>query len=73
MGPANRQTLVKVPELVLLFWIAKVSTTCFGMVVFRYYRRKPGVQASPEAVSPAAGQPDSRENPIPAGPRQPAG
>ena len=30
MGQINRQTLVKVPELVLLFWIAKVATTCFG-------------------------------------------
>jgi len=30
MGLINRQTLVKVPELVLLFWIAKVATTCFG-------------------------------------------
>src|SRR5258708_39549615 len=30
MGFSNRQTLVKVPELVLLFWIAKVATTCFG-------------------------------------------
>ena len=30
MGLMNRQTLVKVPELVLLFWIAKVGTTCFG-------------------------------------------
>lgn len=26
----NRQTLVKVPEVTLLFWIAKLATTCFG-------------------------------------------
>ena len=26
----NRQTLVKVPEITLLFWIAKLCTTCFG-------------------------------------------
>jgi uncharacterized membrane-anchored protein len=26
----NRQTQVKVPEIVLLFWIAKLATTCFG-------------------------------------------
>jgi uncharacterized membrane-anchored protein len=30
MGLNNRHTLVKVPELILLFWIAKVATTCFG-------------------------------------------
>jgi uncharacterized membrane-anchored protein len=30
MGFSNRQTLVKVPELLLIFWIAKVGTTCFG-------------------------------------------
>lgn len=26
----NRETLVKVPEITLLFWIAKLGTTCFG-------------------------------------------
>jgi uncharacterized membrane-anchored protein len=26
----NRETLVKVPEITLLFWIAKLATTCFG-------------------------------------------
>ncbi|MGH3245400.1 MAG: COG4705 family protein [Trebonia sp.] len=26
----NRETLVKVPEITLLFWIAKLCTTCFG-------------------------------------------
>lgn len=30
MGFSNRQTLVKVPELLLIFWVAKVGTTCFG-------------------------------------------
>jgi uncharacterized membrane-anchored protein len=30
MGTINRQTLVKVPELILLFWIAKVASTAFG-------------------------------------------
>jgi uncharacterized membrane-anchored protein len=26
----NRETMVKVPEIFLLFWIAKLGTTCFG-------------------------------------------
>ncbi|MDX6420493.1 MAG: hypothetical protein QOG28_5113 [Trebonia sp.] len=26
----NRETLVKVPEITFLFWIAKLATTCFG-------------------------------------------
>jgi uncharacterized membrane-anchored protein len=26
----NRETMVKVPEIFLLFWIAKLATTCFG-------------------------------------------
>jgi uncharacterized membrane-anchored protein len=26
----SRETLVKVPEITLLFWIAKLATTCFG-------------------------------------------
>jgi uncharacterized membrane-anchored protein len=26
----NRETLVKVPEITVLFWIAKLGTTCFG-------------------------------------------
>jgi uncharacterized membrane-anchored protein len=30
MSLLNRQTQVKVPEIVLLFWIAKLCTTCFG-------------------------------------------
>jgi uncharacterized membrane-anchored protein len=30
MSLLNRQTQVKVPEVVLLFWIAKLCTTCFG-------------------------------------------
>src|SRR6266568_5974077 len=30
MGIINRETLVKVPEITLLFWIAKLGTTCFG-------------------------------------------
>src|SRR5260370_38668389 len=30
MGINSRQMLVKVPEITLLFWIAKLGTTCFG-------------------------------------------
>jgi uncharacterized membrane-anchored protein len=30
MSLLNRETQVKVPEVVLLFWIAKLCTTCFG-------------------------------------------
>ena len=30
MGLVNRQTLIKVPEVFLLFWVAKLATTCFG-------------------------------------------
>jgi uncharacterized membrane-anchored protein len=30
MSLLDRQTQVKVPEVVLLFWIAKLCTTCFG-------------------------------------------
>ncbi|MFY9774603.1 MAG: hypothetical protein WAK28_08540, partial [Trebonia sp.] len=30
MSLLNRETQVKVPEVFLLFWIAKLCTTCFG-------------------------------------------
>jgi uncharacterized membrane-anchored protein len=30
MQRTGRQMLIKVPELTLIFWIAKLSTTCFG-------------------------------------------